>query len=238
MKAQYSKDIPDAYIAREDDLKKIADLLTERIGPIEKVVVECSDDIQREFGSIKELLQFENPISKQIRRIQIRAHSADWEKQSTVTFRDSEWHGISIEIGARDDVVSRLRSDLLDVVAGMKLWYGFLHRRDWMLTSLSCGMILSIVALAGFALKHSALMTMRNEVPVAILYMSMFFTLTSPFWNWLRNQIFPKVMFVLGQGKDRHQQNERFQWGVVITFVLSILAGLILMAVQQLATST
>jgi hypothetical protein len=42
-------------------------------------------------------------------------------------------------------------------------------------------------------------------------------------------------VFLIGQGKNRFQQLERFQWGVIIAFIVSFAAGIIIAIWQAIA---
>ena len=48
--------------------------------------------------------------------------------------------------------------------------------------------------------------------------------------NKIRERLFPSITFAMGQGKRRHENLEKIRWGVVVAFVISLLAGLPLLA--------
>ena len=43
----------------------------------------------------------------------------------------------------------------------------------------------------------------------------------------LRDSVFPGGVFTIGQGESRFKDKERFQWGVIIAFAVSLVAGLV-----------
>ena len=53
--------------------------------------------------------------------------------------------------------------------------------------------------------------------------------------NRFRDTVFPRSVFLTGQGKARFQQLERFQWGVVIAFAVSFTAGVVIAVWQAIA---
>lgn len=130
LNAEFSIELRDAFIAQEEDLRKIAKLLSERIGPLE-INIDCADGINRKFSTINELLQFENPPAKSITRLRMSAHSEDFKKRGEIDLSDSRWRGISIKIQAREDVVGRLKEELLDTIATMRPAYAWLHKPDF-----------------------------------------------------------------------------------------------------------
>jgi hypothetical protein len=83
------------------------------------------------FKNVKELAAFENAKGKEIRRLHLSARSDDFEKRATIDLSGSRWRGIWLDFEARDDVVSRLRTEVLDLVGGMRPWYALLHHVDF-----------------------------------------------------------------------------------------------------------
>lgn len=120
MDAHYSIELPHAFVVGPDAVKKLVALLNERIGGV-AITVDCSDGITRDFTSVRELLAYENPKAKEIRRIRLRAHSDDYSKNASIDLSGIRWRGISLDFNAREDVVSRLRSSTLDLIAGCGL---------------------------------------------------------------------------------------------------------------------
>ena len=52
--------------------------------------------------------------------------------------------------------------------------------------------------------------------------------------NRFRDSIFPRAIFLIGQGGKRFKHLERFQWGVIIAFVVSFAAGIALLVSQSI----
>lgn len=127
MNAKFSKDIQDAFIAGPDGLKKLGSLFSDRIGPLE-IQIDCVDEITRNFPSMEELLLYENAKSKAIKSLRLFARSKDSNQRAEIKFTDSEWRGISIELDASQEVVSRLKDEVLDILSGMRPWYAPVHR--------------------------------------------------------------------------------------------------------------
>lgn len=136
MNVRYSEELSHAFVVRPDELKKLVELLQKRIGKVD-ISADCVDKIEREFDTLKERIAYENPKSKRIRRIHLSARSDNYSKSATVVFRDSFLMGVSINVNGREDVVSRLKEDILDIGAGMCPWYDVMHRINFSL--ISCG---------------------------------------------------------------------------------------------------
>jgi hypothetical protein len=54
--------------------------------------------------------------------------------------------------------------------------------------------------------------------------------------NRFRDSLFPRAVFLIGQGKARFQHLERIQWGIIIAFIVSFAAGVVI-AIWQAITA-
>ena len=54
------------------------------------------------------------------------------------------------------------------------------------------------------------------------------------FFNKLRDFFFPPIVFTTGHGKSRFKNKERLQWVVIIGFVVSLAAGLVVPIIMTL----
>ncbi len=127
MNVNYSQTLSQAFVVGTDELKKLVELLQKRIGEV-SISADCIDNIQREFTTVKDLMNYENPESKRVCRIYLSAHNG-FEKSATIAFRDSYSPfsgGISVSIAAREDVVLRLKDKILNIIAGTRPWYNIL----------------------------------------------------------------------------------------------------------------
>jgi hypothetical protein len=241
MDASYSVELSHAFVIGEDELKKLTRLLSDRIGALE-IRADCADDVARTFTTLSELVAFENPQGKEIRRLYISARSDDFTKRATIDLFGSRWRGISLEFHARDDVVSRLRTEVLDVVGGMRPWYAVLHRADFVSISLIVYLLLWFGLLIAVAFKWIPVQASKegnasgSAMAQLIVYggIAVLFAMGIAL-NRFRDILFPRAVFLIGQGKARFQQLERFQWGVVIAFIVSFAAGVIIAIWQAMA---
>lgn len=242
MNAHYSPDIQHAFVASPDALKKLATLLADRIGNL-TIRADCADDSTRDFASIKELLAYENARPKEIRRINFSARSDDLTKRASIDLSGSKWRGISLDYNARDDVVSRLRSDTLDIIEGMRPWYSPVHRVDFVSLGIFANLLLWLGGLALLAFKvfpdttNAETNSQSSALAQLIVYGGIGFLFASGMMlNRFRDKVFPRAVFTIGQGDKRFQQLEKFQWGGVIAFFASLAAGSII-AVWQAITA-
>lgn len=237
MNSKFELQLRDAFVVSEEPLKKIHGLLAERIGTT-SITAECADSVAREFEGLGALLKYENPKQKRIVTLRLYARSSDFGKSANIEFTD-KWYfgGIRIAIEARDDVVTRLRSDLLDIVAGMRPWYFPLNKVDVFLAAVICYLVTWISLLVFAAMRSSdppppTSSYLSAKEQLALLGFLGFFFGTVYLVHRFRSILFPHGSFILGQGKTRFDTLEKWRWGFVIAFVASLVAGIALMWFQ------
>ena len=239
MSVNYSEELSQAFILGPDALKKLVELLEKHIGTI-SISADCTDNIQREFTTVKELIDYENPTSKRIRRIYLSARK-DFEKSATIVFRDSSSFsgGMSLSIAASEDVVLQLKDKILDIISGTRPWYNFLARSD---VDTPTGFafyllfFLGVIILSTFvAFKFGLISDSKEETKLGdqlssfilftyTIFAIVYFALFSKLLKWL----FPSAVFTIGQGKSRFKSLKWVQ-GVVIAFIVSLAAGVVLL---------
>ena len=120
MDSRFEFELRDSFVLNIDQIKKMHALLSERIGKTE-ISADCVDDITRNFDSLNGLRDYENVKQKRIVNLRLNSRSEDFCKRASVDFTD-KWYfgGTRLKVEARDDVTTRLRSDLLDVISGIR----------------------------------------------------------------------------------------------------------------------
>lgn len=130
-------------------------------------------------------------------------------------------------------VVSRLRSDLGDIIAGSKPWYSAIGRFDFLNAGLLILFVawLVLMAAVGFGWIQSDGDSGDN---VRVKAMAQLITWGVPLlmvgvgigFNRLRGLIFPFGSFLIGQGIRRHNTLEKARWTVIVGFIVSLSAGI------------
>lgn len=234
MKGRYSEELSHAFVVRPDELKKLVELLQKRIGKVD-ISVDCVDKIEREFNTVKELIAYENSKSKRIRRIHLSACSDNYSKSATIVFRDSFLMGVSINVNGREDVVSRLKEEILDIVAGMRPWYDIFARLA-LVTIIGVGFLILLFIFSIFILFEwitvvDSPSSDSKIVKGSALSIVFWLIISLGLWGFyrLRGILFPRAVFIIGQGKLRFRTLEKVRWGVVIAFFVSFAAGFVLL---------
>ena len=228
MQSSYSKELSCSFAVDESSLKKIIKLLIDRIGEV-SISIDCADDVTRQMSSTAQLFNFENPKDKKIQKLHLVARSVEEEKRVSIKWSSIDSRGIFVDIEARDDVVVRLKSDLLDIISGMKLWYEFYG----IVEKILFGMLILISIYFSF---HFAIIDVEHfnkEPPYSPFkhYLAWFLiTFTCPLWLAIyiamRSLLLPKGVFLVGQGISRYKTLEKVQWSVLVGFFISFAAGI------------
>ena len=145
MDVHYSDKLKHAFVIRDSELKKLTRLLQDRIGKVD-ILAHCADGFYREFETVKDLITYENPKSKEICRIRLRARANDGSKSATIDFSDASWEGISIDCTGGEDDVSKFKEKTLDIIAGMRPWYNMLTSINFVSVSIIVFFILYLAA--------------------------------------------------------------------------------------------
>ncbi len=240
MSVNYSEELSQAFVVGPDELKKLVDLLQKRIGKV-GISTDCIDKIQRKFSTVEELIDYENPKSKRICRIYLSAREG-FEESSTIAFRDSSSFSgsVSLSITAGEGVVLQLKDKMLDIVAGTRPWYNLLARFDLVtLTGLVSYLLFFVVVVIlstfiafkfGLISDSKEEMELGDQLRVFILLTSIIFSIVYfAFFSKLLKWLFPLGIFAIGQGRSRYETLERIQWCVVIAFMVSLAAGVVLL---------
>lgn len=232
MKASVSINVRTSALVDESDLKKISELLADRIGDV-SFHLDCADEVERTATGLKELMKYENAYPSRIVRLRIRAiGEKPFEKSAVVDFAGKMFRDVWVTIEGRDDVVSRLRNDLSEVIHGMRPPYAILHSISF--GRIAFGLCVGFLLMMGswgtfFAIKTNdekvlSVSEYVNGLCLMLICVGVF--VGSGFGvDWLLRKVFPKMVFLIGQERRRYDSLEKFQWGVVISGVLGIITS-------------
>jgi len=230
MKANVNKDRNHAYVLKIENIKAIWSLLQERIGKT-TIIVKCKDDIEREFDDLKTFQIFENSKNKAIKHLIIRSICIDSSKFANIEFSDSLWRTVNIHIEASENVVRRLNDDINDIIDGIKPWYSKVAKIDFIPVLLG---ILAILLMSyGKTLPETSksILTFQEAFfsfsIVIIFFLLIIFIIY--LINILKKRYFPVAYFAIGQGLNRFDLDEKVRWGVIVAFIVSVSASIVLL---------
>ncbi len=220
MKASFSTTRRHAFVARSADLRKLWELLQDRVGPV-TASAQCMDKIDREFNDLEELASYDNPPSKKIFALNLSSCAEDWGKDTHVDLSHNSDLGYTIRITIKeesDKACSELKEKLSDILDGMKPWYSFLTH--WIVGVSFCiiGSTSLLYSLPSSSLGNpvsllSFVLTGAFVVLVAWHLVKIFV----PTWREPRlwSRVFPRADFVLGQEEHRYAIKETLRKGIV-----------------------
>ena len=240
MNASYSEILLQTFVIGDSELNKIYEILKDRIGEVH-ISADCADNIDREFESVDELIAYENPESKEIRTLYLTARSDNYSKSASINFSGFRWRGISIKCTGSEEHVSKCKEDMLDVVAGMRLWYNSVHSEYivpviyGMFALLFLGWFLSFIWVLFLKFEWGSVsdpnpttVETAQFLQITLCAFQFLFYVIGFFYKKLRDYAFPPTIFAIGQGTSRFKHKEKVQWVVVIGLIVSLAAGLII----------
>ena len=120
-----------SFAARSSEIERICELLEGEVGTL-KISTECSDDVQREFSSFKELDSYDNSMAREILDISIQARSST-ETNSVISIDRASVHfdrrgHIHITVEGEELHGVNLKDRLRYITEGTKAWYGGITR--------------------------------------------------------------------------------------------------------------
>ena len=231
--ATYSKFESQSLLVNEDALKKLFKLFSDRLGTA-RISAACSDDMTREFSDVASLLSFENGRAAKIETLTIVASD---HSRSNFGFLRFAGGFFSIEIKAREDVATRLKTRTSEIIVGCRPWYWFFDN-GWV--SLAFVLIMQLPLQIFINRKN-----LFSEPPTSLSDISIFSAvyILLPLLGGIvgikvylriRKLFFQDCTFLIGQEKQQHQTREMVRWGVIIAFVVSVAAGLVVPVGQML----
>ena len=224
-----------AFVLRSDAVNRVWAILESTIGSV-AATARCADNARREFGSLSQLLAFDNAKAKEIRSLQFSARSKDFKRRGGVTFGD--WGDtISVTLSAQeDDEILQVREELKDVTDGTRAWYSLISRID-----VPIGLIVSMFVLwlvGSLAIGESSEPRRGLELGQAALLAAQVLGVAGAlcFFGWvlwrLHARYFPRAFFALGQGAERYKVDDNMRWVVIVGLVVSVFGSLVVAFVR------
>src|SRR5437763_8782902 len=120
-----------SYVLTAEDLQRVADSFAVNIGT-PRVELQCSDLITRAFETADAATDYDNAPSKRIESVRIIAFSPDTSERAFLTISAGEGSSFFLSLDASEEHVRKLKEAIDDRVAGMKPWYAWLTRINFM----------------------------------------------------------------------------------------------------------
>lgn len=243
MTSEYSERFALTYVLREADLRSLIQLIEQHVGPV-TATIKCSDDITREMSPASELLEFENPRTKEIVEVTLSARAEDFSRSAQIVFNESFFHDVSLRFKGDEYEVSKLKDGTLNVLDGCRPWYERLSQIDYLATGtfvvflMTLGMVIAV----GASKLVRPISTGSRKLPESTNVKGWFIVGTAITFiialgyglNLVRESWFPRTVFAIGQGEQRFENLERIHWGFLIALAVSVIASVLVIMVQVL----
>lgn len=228
-----------SFVMTEQDLTKLHRALTE-FGDDTKIEIECADGLNRKLSTLEELLEFENPPNKAIQKLMLSSRGGNYERSAVLRFMNSDDSNMWLTMEGPEEAVMTLTSLVEERLASMKPWYSAFAKADFVYIALALLVIVYIAALAvlatGLIGGQAGVQASTPPDPrsMAIGYLIVF----SPFilgiaLNYWRKSVFPIGVFEIGQGQKRHADKELLRTLVVVGFLVSLAAGIVVLLMSR-----
>ena len=221
-----------AFVLRREAVCRVWTILESAIGSV-SATARCADDARREFGSLSQLLAFDNAKAKEIYSLQFSARSQDFERRGDVTFVGrSRLTPISVTLSAQEDgEILQAREELKDVIDGTRAWYSSISRVNVGILFLAFVGILWLVA--KIALGDPPGPRLGVELGQAVMRAAQVLGILGALglfcwvlWR-LHARYFPLAFFALGQGAERYRFDDNIRWVGIVGLVVSVFGSLV-----------
>jgi hypothetical protein len=191
------------------------------------VTAACADGIERKFGTLADLVAYENPARAAAQRIEIFGRQTEPDRSITIIVGRDYGARATLSVRGDEQDVSSVRTKVLDTFSGMRAWYSPVARLDlWMV--FSALLFLGLVVLQ--LMTPSAPPTPRpsKSLPEALRvtgYLIGFIGAAAVAIlgiGRLRARYFPMVAINLGQSARKNQVDEQVRWTVMVGFLVGV----------------
>jgi len=225
------------FVMREVHVRKVWEVLTRTMGVV-RVRAECLDGLSRSVDSLVELLSYDNRRGRAIVSLSFRAHSPERNAHCTITYARNLQRPIEISCEGEEESISTLRRELRDINEAMRPWYASVAQLDIAALTIGGGILLVIALVSARALgwvpvpPKTAISEAEKSIQSAKIFGLILLGLVGlGILNSTRDRVFPAGEFTLGEGEERYEVNEKIRWAVVIGFLVSLAASVVVLAV-------
>ena len=212
----------------EASLGKIEALLKRKIDK-PKITASCVDKTEHEFSSVNTLAKYENSKGKRIESIRFWAiKDSDRSKQARVSLTSYNFRTLEIEVTGTQATAPKVRDELEEICEGIRVWYWPIYKIDFVLLMLGALFFLWLIANIIVRIQQGTLVlnnTNTNSDDALGILVAVAIIAVGSAVHFLRDRLFPRLTFLIGQEIRRHETLEKVQWGIVIAFIVSLVAG-------------
>ncbi|MDX6557950.1 MAG: hypothetical protein QOF72_999 [Blastocatellia bacterium] len=233
MKVSRQESLAQPFVLTGADLERLSLRLRNLANRI-SFEIECKDKLKREFATLQELLDFENPPSKEIQSLRIMASSEDLNTRIWLKLENDTARNIFVSIEGDESAALSANDSLEEIFSAIRPWYSRLSRTDFYLVLTIILMTPLLVLLLGMALglvkiNPNEPFSLQAALP-GIVRGSLIGIAPLVFGamlNRVKRTLFPIGVFAIGQGAKRHKDKEIIRTLVVVAFFVSLASSVL-----------
>lgn len=228
MKVSKDESLTRPYVLEPEDIQRIYQALTSFTNRI-TFTLSCQDGFKREFSALEDLIAFENSPTKNIKALGINARSNDGTTYVWVRFDTDRLSNIRINIEGEEEIAAAINERLEERVSNMKPWYARMAQLGiWQIYLVIYTFLLVWFLVAYATGKLRPPNSLSYVWPLLIgLLAGIVIGIIANILDWLKRALFPMGVFALGQGAKRHKDKDLIRTTVIIGFLVSFVASVI-----------
>ena len=235
MKTKITKTIQHGLIVEESDLRTIFNFLKERYNNIE-IIVDCDGGNQLETSNIEEIIKFDNPSYRKIKKIKIYAINTNANEENLSLIIDSGVFSIFdntvvLIINSKNNEEARGRAqELLKRFSEMKPWYSLTTRISIFSLIIVCWGVVSLFFEFGYLLSYisrpEGSLSAIASFNILLLGVLGLFLATYPI-DCFRKWMFPAVFFNVGCQRRVLEKIKKTRHIVFVVLILGLILSVI-----------
>ncbi|MYM40655.1 hypothetical protein [Duganella qianjiadongensis] len=234
MLASRSFSTTSVFVLRIEDVETFVQFLVQDL-PRMKFSIKCSDTITRYFDNFGELKAYTNPERAAIQQLRIRAVDDTGEQTAVFMFNSDTHSNVTLSLDGEVDLVTKLNQYWEDFVAGRRPWYSWICTASWGMIVYGGWLLLAIIAILimlaktkapikwewpkeGMPLEGWGKSFILGSIPALIVVAI----------ERVKKTYFPTGTFAIGDGVNRHANQETVRTVIIAGFVISIITTVVL----------
>ena len=118
------------FVLNWDSLEKLHGAIAAHLAVV-TITAKCADQLDRQFASIDELKNFDNPARAAISELQITGRDAKHEQRFSLSLSNERRSNIRVSLDADEENGLPLNALANDTVESLQPWYWWIAKADW-----------------------------------------------------------------------------------------------------------
>ena len=223
-----------AFLLNWSSLQRIYSSVATRLSNV-SIVAKCSDRLDREFASLDELKEFDNPSRAAIQELRITGRDHKHDQRFSISLSNERRSNVRISLDADEENAIPLNELAADTIDSLRPWYSWIARVDWYWLVIGGWMAtqFALIALKLLLAGDKVLTFSSNTQMTARDFLKEGLITLAPLaagiaLNFVRDKFFPMGTFAIGQGELRHSSTEVIRTVLIAGFAVSIVTGVVL----------